>query len=167
MRFGSRIFPAMLGALMWTLLLAACDGAGKGHAVPSLPASSGATTSAPTASPAPASAPEVANAPVGASVWGRWARSVGDCKHPELVLEAASARIETDADGKPVGFGYERVRYSVDAAGLVTVELGQPHPYGKTPSKTALTFALLAADEIGLSQAKRFVPFHRCAKDRP
>jgi len=96
------------------------------------------------------------------SVIGSWARSAPECKRPELVLGASTAAIQTDADGSAVAFSYTGVTYAKDAEGQVTVELGKTHPYGKTASKTALTFKPVAADRIDLVQAKRLVAFHRC-----
>lgn len=154
MRVGRQIAPGIVYGLLWMLPLSACGGA-----TPPTPA----TPVAPTAAPAPAVVPM----PGAESVLGHWARSANGCKQPELVFEATAARIQTDADGKAVRFVYERVRYTRDEPGQTTVELGKPHPYGKTPSKTALSFKRVSSDEIGLSQARRYVPFHRCANAPP
>jgi hypothetical protein len=86
---------------------------------------------------------------------------------PEFVFDATTACIQTDADGEPVRFVYGAVRYTEDEPGQTTVELGKQHPYGKTTSPTALSFKRVSPNEIGLAQAKRLVPFHRCAKALP
>lgn len=150
MRVGFEIFPGIVYGLLWMLPLSACGGA---------------TPPAPALLPVPVQVPVAV--PEAESVLGHWARSANECKHPELVFEATAARIQTDADGKAIRFVYEQVRYTRDEPGQTTVELGKPHPYGKTPSKTALSFKRVSSDEIGLAQARRYVPFHRCANAPP
>jgi hypothetical protein len=113
---------------------------------------------------ATAQAPSAAAAaPQAPSVIGSWARSASQCKRPEIVLGASSAAIQADADGNAAAFSYTGVTYEKDAEGQVTVELGKTHPYGKTASRTALTFRPVAADRIDLVQAKRRVAFQRCS----
>jgi hypothetical protein len=91
---------------------------------------------------------------------------VQECECPELLLQQKWATIRTDADGKEITFSYRRPVYSMDGPDRVSVELGKAQPYGKTASKTALTFRLVSADEIALVQARRSVAFYRCPPPR-
>ena len=121
-------------------------------------ACSRATTPAPASATAPANAaPAAANA-----VLGSWSRTPEGCKRPEFQLGAADVAIQTDGDGTPVTFKFRKVAWSTDAPDLATVELNEPHPYGKAPSKTALTFKVVDADDVALVQRTHSVPLHRC-----
>lgn len=111
---------------------------------------------------AAADAVPAAEAAAGA-VLGDWAREGRGCARPELSFGASTARIQTDADGSVLALAYAGVRYRADGHGRVTVELGRPHPYGKTASRSALDFRPQAADRIALVQGRRLVTFHRCS----
>lgn len=98
----------------------------------------------------------------GADVFGNWSRTPEGCKRPEFQLRAGDVALQADGDGTPVAFEFRHVAWSTDAPGQATVELGEPHPYGKAPSKTALTFKVVGADDIALVQRTHPVPLHRC-----
>ena len=159
MRVATQSVPRLLCGLVWLIHLSACDGA--------TPAQPMATKAPDKPTTSPASTAPMPKATAAAPVLGSWARSAQACNRPELVLDQASARIQTDADGKPVAFIFDGAQYTQDDQGQVTIELGKAHPYGKTTSKTALTFKLISADVIGLYQAKQYVQFQRCANQRP
>jgi hypothetical protein len=155
MRSGNSNWTRIASGLVLLVQVCACNGADRPQAMAAVAAGSAPPVSSqvePTRSLA---------------VLGSWARQASECQRPELVFKATSATIQTDADGQSVAFVYEAASYSGDGSNLVTVELGKPHPYGKTSSKTALTFRLDTADQIALAQAKRFVPFQRCGKSLP
>jgi len=118
-----------------------------------------------TPAPANASAPASAAAPAtpaAAAALGDWSRDAQGCARPEFQLRPTEVVIQSDGDGTPVTFSYAKVAWSGDAQGQVTAELGKTHPYGKAPSKTALTFKPVGADEIDLVQRNKLVPLHRC-----
>ncbi len=98
----------------------------------------------------------------GAAAFGDWSRTTEQCKHPEFQLHASDVTLQTGADGTPVTFKFPKVAWSEDTPGQVTAELNQPHPYGKAPGKTALTFKVIDADDIELVQRTHPVPLHRC-----
>jgi hypothetical protein len=155
MRLGNSSWVRIASGLVLLVQVCACNGADRSPPIAAAAVGSAAPVSSgvePTRSLA---------------VLGSWARQASECQRPELVFKATSAAIQTDADGQSVAFVYEGASYSDDGSSLVTVELGKPHPYGKTSSKTALTFRLDTADQIALAQAKRFVPFQRCGKALP
>lgn len=100
-------------------------------------------------------------APV-AAVLGDWAREAAGCQRPEFRLHAADVVLQLDGDGAPRTFTFAKVAWSVDAGGLLVAELGETHPYGKTPSHTALSFRVAGTDAIALVQRNKDVPLHRC-----
>ena len=113
--------------------------------------------------PAPAAAPvDAVAAPAGAAVFGDWSRTPEGCKRPEFQLRATDVTIQTDGDGTPVTFSYRKVAWATDAQGRPTVELNEAHPYGKAPSKTALSFKVVGADDIELVQRTHPAALHRC-----
>ena len=101
-------------------------------------------------------------APAAADVFGNWSRTPAGCKRPEFQLRATDVALQTDGDGSSQAFSFRKVAWATDAQGLVTVDLGEPHPYGKAPSKTALAFRVVGADDIELVQRTHPVPLHRC-----
>ena len=121
-----------------------------------------ACSQATTPAPASAAAPAVAAPAATSAVLGNWSRTPEGCKRPEFVLHAADVALQTDGDGTPVTFNFRKVAWSTDAQGQATVELNEPHPYGKAPSKTALTFKVVGADDLELVQRTHPVPLHRC-----
>ena len=113
--------------------------------------------------PTPAIAPVDATAqPAGAPVFGNGSRTPDGCKRPEFKLGAADVTLQTDGDGTLVAFDYRKVAWSTDAQGQPTVELNKAHPYGKAPSKTALSSKVVGADDIELVQRTHPATLHRC-----
>lgn len=112
---------------------------------------------------APAATPVDAAAPsAGAAVFGNWSRTPEGCKRPEFKLGASDVTIQTDGDGTLVAFDYRKVAWAADAQGQPTVELNKAHPYGKAPSKTALSFKVMGVDDIELVQRTHPAALHRC-----
>lgn len=90
----------------------------------------------------------------GADNWliGQWARDRGGCVRPELIFRAGAASIQTDADGHPIEFEYPEATYDV-LDRRATVFLKKAHPYGKTPSQTALSFVLRQDHTVEMESA--------------
>lgn len=74
---------------------------------------------------------------------GQWARDRSGCSRPEFLFYPQIVSIQTDADGRPIRFDYPNASYRIGGA-EIAVDLSKRHPYGKTPSKTALNFVLRA-----------------------
>jgi hypothetical protein len=106
------------------------------------------------------------NKPVPASsnfMLGQWARHIEDCRRPELTFLPAGARIAGDADGTPTEDSYSHVRY-VLLQQAVTVQLGKPHLYSKTPDRKALHFIFLDPNTVVMSRSKKNTQFVRCTR---
>jgi hypothetical protein len=102
----------------------------------------------------------------GLALVGEWARTRDACKRPELVFDNTSARIDVDADGRPVSLKYSPVTYATDTGDekVASVLLDKRHPYSKTPSPTELRFKILDTNHIGLMRKSGIQQFVRCTR---